>query len=507
MYTSEIYRCLNRVELREQLRLNYDITDEEYRSEHEITGEIRSLVTPDQEVVRARTHPPSNPIYSMVQSLTKSDNTLGEGYPGTNLIAAVTRIPPVTERDEQFQSGFSRQEFTVEGIPENGTITIDGDWTPDQARDSLANDEQKAVSHEYNVEELPSDQLPVVIRATLQRDAREHLESALSTINERDVKKRNRGIDPTEVEGLAVLSIAIEYREDSPERNVAGGDGELYIENFRVEMQSTFPNISFRPREASTYNPEAKRVEWRKRTAEPGETLRYDIFGRMEKLLDLGDITATVRGVISGDTLTGTNIVGLYDRSGTDLIHRDVGQVEVGHGVTVTGDIKIDPAALRNEARKVMDASISLNDTPFDAFERLQTVCNREGMTITTSTEPSDPEPVANREGVLAITKGEKADGDDEPGELEVKREYGDQGVVYAHILVYGRFTPMSQDREVSQSSGTSDQTEDRLVRADEGALGDRGKSTVEIRARSADAELNSEFVQTMQDGLGGGNS
>lgn len=180
------------------------------------------------------------------------------------------------------------------------------------------------------------------------------------------------------------------------------------------------------------------------------------------------------------------------------MTNAGVGRIQTEHGVSVTGRIEIDPAALRDEARKVMDASISLNDTPFDAFDRLQTVCNREGMAITDSQGP------ANREGVLAITKGEKAEGDDEPGELEIKREYRDQGVVYAHIFVYGQYTPMSQDQEISQSAGASNQTEGRIVRADEGALENRGKSTVEIRARSADAELNSRLVRTIQNGLRG---
>lgn len=504
MYEGEAHRCVDQVELREQLRLHYDITDEEYRSEHDVKGEIRGIVTPDQEVVRSRTHSPTNPIQAGVRSVAGRDDVFGDGYPGTELIAAVTMVPPTTERDEQFQNGFTHQEFTVDGLPKNGTIPLNIDWEIEPARKALSEDERKAVGHEYTVEGLPSDQLPIVIRANLQRDAREHLESLQSTITERDANEQSQEIDPTTVEGLAALSVAIEYREDSPETVVAAGDGRLDIRNFRMEMQSTFPSISFRPQNGSTYNPDQKRVEWHKRTAGPGKILRYDVFGRMENLLELETITATVRGVINGDTLTGTKIVGLYDGTGRNMTNAGVGRIQTEHGVSVTGKIEIDPAALRDDVRKVMDASISLNDTPFDAFDRLQTVCNREGMAITDSQGPANPEPVANREGVLAITKGEKAEGDDEPGELEIKREYGDQGVVYAHIFVYGQYTPMSQDQEISQSAGASNQTEDRIVRADEGALENRGKSTVEIRARSADAELNSRLVRTIQNGLRG---
>lgn len=511
-YTGEIHRCVDEIELREKLRLEYDITDEEYRSEHSVTGEISGLVSPDREVVRSRAYPPSNLIATGLQSVIEAvgDGSVGKGYPGTDVIVAVTRVPPVTQRDEQFQEGFAQQEFTVDGIQENGTITLDCDWDLERARDSLSNDELKTVAHEYDVDGLPADQLPIVIRANLDRDAREYLENKPSTVY---AQREQSLLDPKEVEGMAALSIVIEYREDSPETIVAGGNGRLSIENFRLEMESTFPNIKFGPRKNATYNPEQKRIEWRKRTptkegtgdSDYGPKIQYDVFGQMEELLDLGAITVSFRGRIRGDTLSGTKIVGLYDRTGRNLADGDRGQVQLKNDVAVIGEIEIDPTALPGRARKVMDASVSLKDTPFDAFDRLQTVCNREGMTIRSSKEPSNPEPVVNREGVLEIRQGEKNEGDDEPGELKVKREYGDEGVVYAHMLVYGRFTAMSQDREVSQSAGWSDRTEDRLVRADEGPLEERGKATVDIRARSVESELNSRFVQTIQEGLGGG--
>lgn len=507
MYSGEIHRTVDWVELREKLRLDHEITDEQYRSEHSVSGEIRERITPDKEIVRARAHPPTGLIETAARSMADGMESTYDGFPGTEFLVGLTRMPPMTERDDQFEEGFKQQDFTIDGIPKNGTVSLDGDWDLKQVRNALENDEQKAVSHSYQVEGMPSEQLPVVVRAKLHRDAREYLESLPSMVGERDAQDRDRMHDPKDLEGQAALSIVIEYREDSPELKVAAGDGSLKIKNLRAEMESTFPNISFRPRENSTYNPEQKQVEWRERPAQPGDALRYDIFGRMEELLGLESISVSVRGAIRGDTLTGTTLTGIYDRTGQDLTSSDGPgvHIETNHVVTLTGDINIDPNALRSKARKVMDATVSLNDTPFDAFDRLQTVCDREGMTIVSSSEPTNPEPVAGQEGVFAITKGEKGEGDDEPGELEVKREYGDRGVVYAHMLVYGRYTSMTQDKEVSQFSGMSDRTEDRLVRTDEGGLETRGKSTIDIRARSADAELNSEFVRTLQDGLGTG--
>ena len=494
MYVGEAHRCVDRVELREKLRLDYDITDDEYRSEHSVSGELRAVVTPDKQVVRAREYPPTNPLETAVQLVGDDHDVVGDGYPGTELIVALTRVPPTVTRDEQYQEGFAEQIFTVDGIPKNGTVTLDEDWSAKAAKHSLAEDEQKTVSREYGVEGFPPEQLPVVVRANLHTDAREYVEA-------HDVPFRG---DPKQVEGQATLSIEVEYREDSPE--IEGGtNGRLRVENFRAEMDSTFPNVEFLPRENSTYNPNQKRVEWREREVGPGEVLRYDVIGRMNQLLGMGRISATVRGKIVRDTLTGTEVVGVYDRTGGDLDDPSLPDVERQYGVTVTGDIEIDPEAVRSETRKVANATVSVNDTPFDAYDRVKAICDREGMTIVESQPPSDPEPVPGQEGVFQVTAGENRDADDTPGELEVKREYGDRGVVYANVVVTGQFTSMSQDREVSQYSGQSDKTEDRLVRTDEGGLETRGKSTVDVKARSTAAKLNAELLDTIESALGGG--
>ena len=511
-YFGEIHRCLDHVELRESLELDYEITDEEYRSEHSVSGEIRGLVTPDREVVRSRMYPPTNPIQTTVRKGTKENGPFGEGFPGTDLIVGTTMIPPMTLRDSQLEEGVRQVEFSVDGIPENGTVVLDGNWDLDRARHSLSEDEQKIVSHEYNIDQFPSDQLPIVIKGSLHRDAREYLEDRY------EEGGINHPYDSWESylqrqEGRAILAIVIEYRKGStegeinpggsPERDIAASDEQLFIENFRLEMESTAPNVDFQPREDSTYNPEQKRVEWRRQKVPPGRWIRYEIFGQMEELLDLGQLSATVRGVINGTTLTGTKISALYDRTGEDLTEN--GRIHPGHGVVIIGDIEVDPVALRTEDRKVMNATVTLNESPLDAFNRLQTVCERASMTIKDVTEPDRGEPVANREGVFEITKGDSGDGDDIPGELKVKREYGDEGVVYANMVVYGRWTAMKRDREISQSSGMTARTEDSLVRADQGALEDRGKTTVDINARARDAELNSKLIRTVREGLGGG--
>jgi hypothetical protein len=443
-----------------------------------------------------------NLIGGILRGRTDDENTVGDGYPGTDLIVAITRRPPTTQRDDQFQEGFRQLDFTVDGIPTNGTVTLNGDWDLQRAQDALSNNTVKAVSHEYDILDMPSGQLPILIRADLHRDAREYLETKES--DDRRSQRRAFQDDPKEFEGRAVLTITVEAREENVELNVAAGSGWIHIEKFRVEMQSTFQDIDWWPKEGSTYNPEKKMIEWtRYRPRKGKKAINYSIFGQVEELMGLGRISATIRGEIPDKTLTGTRIQGLYDQTGQEL--PDKTKPPISHKVIITGDIEIDPTALGSEVRKVMNATVSLRDTPFDAYDRLQMICNREGMTITTSKEPSGSEPVAGQKNVFAISRGEKDDGDDEPGKLEVKREYGDEGIVYAHFLVSGRYTPMARNREVSQSDEILSQAENRLVRSDEGGIETRGKSTIDISARSVNPELNSQLIRTIQEGLGSG--
>jgi hypothetical protein len=73
--------------------------------------------------------------------------------------------------------------------------------------------------------------------------------------------------------------------------------------------------------------------------------------------------------------------------------------------------------------------------------------------------------------------------------------------VVYASILVTGEYTPSSKEQHVSASEDSSD----KLVRADEGALDRRGRTQVEINARSASSELNTELINTFEEAFPGG--
>lgn len=499
---SEIRRTLDEVELLEQLRFDLKITAEEYRSTHRTKGKIRGKVHPDNETRRARKNPPKGPLERVAASVKGVNSFAAEsGYPETDCFVGLTRVPPVARDAQAHENNVDQQRFEVDGLPDNGTVRLEGDWSAHEITNALENDELAFVEHEYDIVDFPSDQLPIVLRANLHRDAREYIENKLEA---------NLRTGASRYEGQAVLSLEVEFPGDAPEAERAGGTGSLTIDNFRVDMESTFSDIEFLAKEKGasdhTYNPEKKRVEWRGRTVRKGDTIRYDIVGPVRQLLAMGHISAGFRGVLSGHTLTGTQIRALYDRAGDAFVWHEDGQlyadsdVTVSHRVQITSEIEIDPEALSGDTRQVTTATVNVNDAPSDAFDRVETVCRKEAMTIRDITPPANPEPVKNRDGVFQITAEENNEGDDQPGLMEVKREYGDRGVVYANIQVTGQFTSMTQDSEVS----TFDQSEDRLVRSDEGGLETRGKSEVEIKARSADSELNADLISKIKQGLTG---
>lgn len=496
----EIHRNLETVELLEQLQLDFNITGEEYRSTHDVSGKIRAQVVPDNKTKRAREKPPKSILGRISSSTSNVDSlALETGYPQTAIFAAVSRQPPTTQSGEAHQEGLREQRFSVEDLPENGTVKLESSWSVHQIKQALENDEHAFVEHEYDIVNFPSDQLPIVLRAELERDAREYLEDQMRMTNTRVTSR---------YEGQAILAIEIEFPQNAPEAERAGGYGKLEITNFSLDMESTFNDISFLDghQEANnyTYNPEKKRVEWRGGQISKGQTLRYIIAGPLKELLDLGLLRGQLRGRVKHESLSGTSIKGLYDQTGSQFWSSKQRQenavVDVSHQIRIKGKMEIDPDALSGEVREVTKGTITVNDRPSEAFDRVETVCRREDMKIRSTQSPANPEPAPNREGVFQITGEENREGDDQPGQLEVKSEYGNEGVVYAEIEVTGEFTSMTEQSEVS----AFDDSQDRLVRSDQGGLETRGKSEVEIRARSASSELNSDLISKIKEGLTG---
>lgn len=497
---SEIRRTLETVELLEMLELDFNITGEEYRRTHEVSGKIRGRVVPDNETKRAREKPPKSVLGRIAASINNLDSlALESGYPQTNIFAAVSRRPPTTQSAQAHQENLREQRFEVENLPKNGTVKLESSWGIIDINRALEEDEHAFVEHDYDIVNFPSDQVPVVIRAELERDAREYLEDQMGMT---DTRKTSR------YEGQAIIAVEVEFPHDAPEAERGGGVGMLEMNNFTIDMQSTFNDISFLDgtQKASdyTYNPEKKRVEWRGGQISKGQTLRYIIAGPLRQLLDLGTLRGQLRGKIKNETLSGTRIQGLFDQTGKEFWsntnQQENAAVNVSHQVRIQGEMEIDPDALSGEVREVTKGTITVNDRPSEAFDRVETVCRREDMKIRSVQSPANPEPAPNREGVFRITGEENREGDDQPGQMEVKSEYGNRGVVYAEIEVTGEFTSMKEQSEVS----SFDDSQDRLVRSDQGGLETRGKSEVEIRARSASSELNSDLISKIKEGLTG---
>lgn len=518
-YQPEIRRTLDEVEILEQLDLEYNITEEEYRSTHEVDGKIRAFVEPDSEVRRARKHPPVSIPERIVSALTGSRPlALETGYPGTSFYVGLVCNPPTMQDDNLAQERMSTQAFSLENLPLNGTIEMGKNWELTGVERRLSEDQKITTTHEYDIERYPSEHVPVVVQANIYRDAREEVEQRFGDLkqeiqndpNDQLLKSTEKELDRKvrRLEGYAMLTLTIESRADSPEADRAG-EKRLRIENFRADLSSTFSDIEIwqKDQKASnyTYNPEKKRIEWRNSSARRGEKIEYNIVGPFNKLINIDHISASFRGEIANDTLTGAEIVGLYDQSGRAFHSgktqsRSRSECDVNHTIRLKGTLEIDPEALAGDATTHTTSEIRLEEHPEDAFDRLSTVCNREGITILTSNGFTRAEPVSGREGVFQYTAGEKADNDDRAARMEVKREFGNEGIVYADIQVTGKYTAVSQRSEVS----AFDESDERIVRSDEGGLEERGKATIEIRARSTSSDLNTEVINKIERGLSG---
>jgi hypothetical protein len=476
MSKQEVHQTVSELRVEERVASDLEITEEEYRSEFDVSGRLDVVAKPDKRAVRDRERRPRH-VLDAVRSLVDAEggNVFGrDAYPGTGMYLGVSNQLPADE------SWTDRVE--VDGLPENGTVEFDVDWDATDAQRVLADNDASVFTHEYEIASYPRDRLPIVVRARLYRDAVELVRDDDGSGEENDNLRRRQ-----ELEGLAALLIEIEHRD------VRDG-GRLELSTLKIDMSRTFPQIDFDPKRDATYDPENKRVEWRDRTASPGETTQYVVLGPITELLDIGEVTATLQGKVRNRTLSGTRIEGAYDASGAPFV--DTARVDVDHVVELSYDIHIDTRALSGEATKTTRSSITVSTTPTDLYDELVSICRQEGIQIRRQKAVGEAEPAADREALFRVE-------DENRGELAIKREYGDEGVVHAEITVEGVFTPQSERSEVSAFSDS----EDRLVRADEGALGENGRATAEVVARSASSELNSRLIGTLEGAFNRGGS
>lgn len=488
-YNAEISDTLDSVTLRETLQFDLDITEREYKSDHEISGELRLEYKPTKKALKNRESPPISPLLYLAQLLDKEVPI--QGYPGTRAHIAFSKAT-------QNSQNKSFVEPNVTGLPENETLSVDATWSTSELKDMLAEDNRKIETKQYDITGFPSSQLPIIVRAKLYRDAVELYRDAVELHpeldreqtqpedkRERERRNQKRKNMQAKYEGLSALSIALEHRSDGLAQHQ-----RISLDRFRVDMSQTFPDIRFSPEQGSTYNPEQKRVEWNSRISDPGDISRYIIVGPIEQLLDLGKISAQVSGHIENTTLSDRAVTDIFDQSGQSISR----SVQTTHEVDIECSIEIDPDALSGQVQRKTKSTVHVIGLPDEVYTEIEDVCRREGIHIRDQNAPGEAEPATDREGVWEV-KGQSR------GELDVKREYGNQGVVYATILVTGEYTPSSQEKHVSASTETSD----KLVRADQGALDSRGRTTIEIDSRSASSELNTQLINTFEDAFPGG--
>lgn len=393
------------------------------------------------------------------------------------------RVPPLTQDEEEFQEDLYSEATSIDGVPENGTITIDADWTTEEAEQHLADGSKKVSSEDYTVD-FPGDELPLVVNAGLHRDVIEFAENnGLTDV----IIQSNEEL--SNYTGLAALWIAISLRGNAKSRA-----DRMELRTFRIDMATTYPDLSIRPSSNASYDPQNKQIEWEHRVISPEDTQYYLLVGPIDQLLGLDRLSANLRGRLPAYTMSGLSIAGLFDESGHRFHPReDPDPIE---RLNFTASIEIEPEALQTKARERSEAEISVPATPMETFDRLVTICRRNDITIKRRNSVGEASPAPDRQGVFVVSRAEGND-----GSMEVRKVYGDRGVVYGDIVVEGEFTPTTQQQEMT----SFEDTDHTIVRADEGGIEQHGQSTIEVSARSASPELNSEFIQTIEDAFLGG--
>jgi len=475
----EVHDTVEEVKLIEKLDFQLDITDRAYRSEYDLDGEVRMVAGTTHETVENRKSPPRG-VLDVFTPVLGGDESSFDRFPSTRVFVGLSHVPPTEQDDESFHKDVEVAAVEINGVPTDDTIEFEADWTAEEARTARAENKKEVHSEQYDIEGLSSERLPIVVRADLFRDAAE-------LADEDDVKFRQR------LEGLSALQIELEHQTTE-------SDSTLRLQQFEVQLSSTFPQVKFFPQANSTYDPDSKKVRWKQKSVPAGHTAEFRILGPINELLDIDRVEARLRGEIQRRTLSGLQLAGVYDETGRQFPSRS--KLETAQKVTITSDIEIDPSALSGRAQDVTRSKIRAKTTPEALYEELVALCRREGIQIKSNTKPTGAEPVAGQKGVYAITEGKEVDSDDdsEAGKIRVKKEFGDQGVVHSEMTITGRFTAVSEETRVS----TFDESDEELVRADQGAMDKKGEATADVVVRSMDSELNSKLIETLESVFGG---
>jgi len=476
----EPHDTVDEVKIIEKLDFQLDITDRAYRSEYDAEGEVRMLANATHEVVENRQAPPQG-AFDLLWAALGGDGGL-DRFPNTRVFVGLSRSPPTEQDDDSFHEDITQIAADVEGVPTDATVAFDTDWTVAEAETARSEGKKSVHSEAYDIKGFSSDRLPIVVRANLYRDAVE-----LTDGTNDDIVARQR------LEGLSALEIEIEHRSED-------ANAVLELPRFEVRLSSTFPQVEFSPRNNSTYDPESRTVRWTGQRIEGGDTGQFLVLGPITELLDIETVEATLRGELRNRTLSGLRLDGVYDELGDRF--PSTANLETERKVTITSDIEIDPSALSGQAQEVTRAKIRTKTTPKSLYEALVELARREGIRIKSQQVPKGGDVVLGQEGVFEVTEDEDQDSDSRPGRLQIKKEFGNRGVVHAEVTVTGRFTAVSEETRVS----AFDESEDQLVRADEGAMDRRGEATAKVVARSTDSELNSELIGTLESVFGGDN-
>jgi hypothetical protein len=403
---------------------------------------------------------PSNTLSSLYDQMNKTPTSILPFFKGENtsntfgiLLGLVTLVP----LKEEFLKGLYTDAIELKGVPKNGVIKLDKKTSKSELKELIDSKTDLILTHDYEIKNLPSQLLPVVIVAELFRDAAEYFLPG--------DKRRSH------MEGISALTITPRIGEYM--QQIAPF---FRIDKLEIKFQETFPSI--RPLEPANgrYDPINKIITWTDINVQ-NET-PFIISGPYQDLTGTKMIECKINATI-GDTISGIHVDKTFFLTGIPYST----EKSLKHQTKVTVNAKFEPAALIKEHIKITQSTMSFSIPPFEVYDSLVQCL------VSIGAPPLEREYLDNlREKIKPVTH--KKDVYSISTTIKTKKEYK-TGVVYLDLLVNGEFTTLKTTHDLTDES--------RQVLKEEGGIKSSGMTEIKLIARSTARELALEFIDEFQ--------
>ncbi len=427
--------------------LEYIATAKEYKYNYTTSGKLKVSF-------------PSNTLSSLYDQMNKTPTSILPFFKGENssnmfgiFLGLVTRVP----LKEEFLKGLYTEAIELKGVPKNGVIKLDKKTSKSELKELIDSKTDLILTHDYEIKNLPSQLLPVVVVAELHRDASEFYSL--------DDPKRAR------MEGISALTITPRIGEYIQQTAHA-----FRIDKLEIKFQETFPSI--RPIEPPNgrYDPINKIITWTDINVQ-NET-PFIISGPYQDLTGTKMIECKINATI-GDTISGIHVDKTFFLTGIP----DSTEKSLKHRTKVTVNAKFEPAALIKEHIKIVQSTMSFSISPFEVYDSLVECLVSIGAPPL-QREYSDSlrekiNPLTHKKDVYSISTI-----------IKTKKEY-ENGIVYLDLQVNGEFTTLKTTLDLTEES--------RQVLREEGGIKSSGMTEIKLIARSTTRPLALQFIDEFQ--------